>query len=121
MTFDCKRPCVMDLKLGKRAYGDDATQKKKISQTLKSKKTTSWKTGIRICGCQVFSPFTTLASFPLAFFSSSPSFHSTYSATSFYELFPLFLLHCTSIQHYISCFLSRAFTMTNRINNYLAS
>lgn len=43
----------MDLKMGQRAYGDDATQKKMLSQTLKSKQTTSHLTGLRICGCQV--------------------------------------------------------------------
>jgi len=55
MTYSCSRPCVMDLKIGIRAYGDDATPKKKQSQTIKSKQTTSFATGLRVCGCQGFS------------------------------------------------------------------
>lgn len=55
MTYTCSRPCVMDLKIGIRAYGDDATDKKRQSQTEKSKNTTSFSTGLRICGCQGYS------------------------------------------------------------------
>ena len=39
--------------MGQRAYGDDATEAKKASQILKSKRTTSFSTGLRVCGCQV--------------------------------------------------------------------
>ena len=53
LTYNLKWPCVMDLKMGQRAYGDDATPKKVQSQTLKSKQTTSFSTGLRICGSQV--------------------------------------------------------------------
>lgn len=53
LTAPCERPCVMDLKMGRRAHGDDASQAKKESQERKAKQTTSWTTGIRICGCQV--------------------------------------------------------------------
>mmetsp|Transcript_121396 Transcript_121396/g.181347 ORF Transcript_121396/g.181347 Transcript_121396/m.181347 type:complete len:351 (-) Transcript_121396:46-1098(-) len=58
MTSQCTWPCVMDLKMGQRAYGDDATPKKMVSQTLKSKQTTSYSTGLRICGCQGYSAVT---------------------------------------------------------------
>jgi inositol-hexakisphosphate kinase len=55
LTLDFQKPCVLDLKMGTRMYGDFATDSKRKSQRKKSSKSTSAKLGVRFCGSQRFS------------------------------------------------------------------
>jgi len=55
LTMGYKKPCVLDLKMGTRMYGDFASEAKRQSQKKKTIKTTSAKLGVRFCGSQRFS------------------------------------------------------------------
>lgn len=51
-----RHPCILDMKMGRRMYTDDASDKKKQRAIAKARATTSEALGLRLCGMQVFNP-----------------------------------------------------------------
>lgn len=73
LVYMYKKPCVMDIKMGKRQRKIGASPEKEQRQIEKSLKTTSHALGFRLCGCQVSTTWFRFAVAKL-FFPSSRCF-----------------------------------------------
>ncbi|EGG24006.1 hypothetical protein DFA_06144 [Cavenderia fasciculata] len=54
LTFSCKYPCILDLKMGVRQHGREAPAEKVKKMVEKCKATTSSSLGFRVCGLKVY-------------------------------------------------------------------
>jgi len=54
LTHTFKKPCILDVKIGRQSFGEDASPEKKASMEAKDKKSTTHPLGMRITAMKVY-------------------------------------------------------------------
>ncbi|XP_052245918.1 uncharacterized protein LOC127854870 isoform X2 [Dreissena polymorpha] len=75
LVWDCVKPCLMDLKMGKRQFSENESEEKRMLKERRCTETTSASLGFRICGSQSYRIQT-----------STYTFHDKYYGRSLNEL-----------------------------------